>query len=68
MTDWQTIDTAPTDGTPVKTGRIGHLASWGQPTYPITSRFIDGRWTAEFRKGEWCSYDPQPTHWKPLKA
>ncbi len=64
---WETVDSAPLDGTPVLTGKIGPL-SMGVPRYPITSRFLDGKWKAKFREGEWCEYDPQPTHWQASSA
>lgn len=68
MTKWQPIDSAPKDGTPVKAGRITALSIGGVPMYPLTSRFIDGDWHADFgSKGQsrWARYDPQPTHWLP---
>lgn len=63
MTDWQTIDTAPQDGTPVLAGKMNPFLG-GTVLYPLTSRYIGGRWKAKFGD-EWASYDPQPTHWTP---
>lgn len=69
MTDWQTIDSAPTDGSPVKAGKMSRRFSdiGVHVPYALTSRFIDGQWTAEFSKDKWYPYEPQPTHWAPLE-
>jgi hypothetical protein len=65
MFDWRPIETAPTDGTLVEAGTTSHWLGV-IVLHPLTSRFIEGKWTAECNK-EWCPYDPQPTHWRPLK-
>lgn len=66
MSEWQPIETAPKDGHPVRAGKMTErLGGW--VPYPLTSRFLDGRWAAEF-DGKWHSYDPQPTHWMPQQS
>lgn len=70
MTDWKTMDSAPTDGTRVKAGKMSSMFSdigGVYVPYALTSRFIDGMWTAEFSKDKWHPYEPQPTHWAPLE-
>jgi len=67
--EWQGIETAPRDGTPVETGKITPLNQTLGPLYPITSKFMDGKWHANFGSKDqerWAPYDPQPSHWKPL--
>lgn len=61
MGDWQPIETAPKDGTPML------LTYWNdqtQDTLPVTSGFwsrLSDRWWSEIsQKG--C----KPTHWMPL--
>ena len=53
--DWQTIETAPRDGT--------RFIAWWQPCAQVH----DGRWhECQWRDGGW--YHPfftEPTHWKP---
>ena len=63
---WQTIDSAPKDGTEVTTAKKADwIKAFEHFSYPITSRFKNGRWEAEFGHG-WATYEPQPTHWQPL--
>lgn len=66
--DWQPIDTAPKDGSPVRT--MIREAEWvADELYAITSRWIDGKWHANFgskEHEEWKPYSPQPTLWKPV--
>ena len=66
--EWQPIETAPKDGTPVRTlGVKPKLIA--DEMLAITSRFIDGKWHANFGSKEaedWKSYDPQPKVWQPL--
>lgn len=66
---WQTIDSAPTDGTPVRT--VSNPEKIGSAMYAITSRLILGKWHANFgtkEREEWKPYEPQPTHWKPINT
>lgn len=65
MDDWQPIDTAPKDGTPVFAGKV---ARRGVISFPLKQRFVDGRWCAEFGPDDWRSIDPQPSHWTPISA
>lgn len=78
MTAWQTIDTAPKDGTEI----IGcHYTDWGGGTVSVY-----GPWLIAFHRGDWRSSwdgaevieymsdfgteykapDLTPTHWMPL--
>lgn len=69
MTDkWNDISMAPTDGTPVRAGRISIMSIAGQPVYPLISRFIDGKWQCCFGDNRWAPYEPQPTVWQPISA
>ena len=61
---WRSIEEAPKDGTKILAGKMSSFLG-GVVLYPLPSRYIGDRWTAEFSRGEWCSYDPQPTHWMP---
>lgn len=66
MTEWQTIETAPKDGTIIITAaKAEWVKAFDQFTYPLQSKFVDGKWRADFGDGKWSPYDPQPTHWKP---
>ena len=60
---WQPIESAPRDGTDVMAGRP---VAFGWTPHPLRSRYIDGRWRAQFGERDWRSYDPQPTHWMPI--
>lgn len=60
---WKGIESAPRDGTDVMAGRP---VAFGWTPYPLRSRYIDGRWRAQFNERDWRAYDPQPTHWMPL--
>ena len=65
---WRLIKTAPRDGTPVRTGV---RSEWVKAfefiplCTAITSRFIDGKWCADFGDS-WAPITPQPTHWMEL--
>ena len=63
MSEWQPIETAPTDGTVVVVGKL--TDSRLIPAWPIKARFLGDRWMALFPEDEWRPFDPQPTHWKP---
>jgi hypothetical protein len=66
MTDWQSIETAPKDGTIIiAAAKAEWVKAYDQFTYPLRSKFLDDKWQADFGDGKWSSYDPQPTHWKP---
>lgn len=70
MSEWQTIDTAPTNG--VRIIGLG-VNLYGEPHISITSKDRYGRWLNESEvdsdgyggvfPGDW-----QPTHWMPLPA
>ena len=61
MNEWQPIETAPKDGTPILMwdGDMIYVISWYVPQntrYPAQWREADGK--------RYCDYDP--THWMPL--
>lgn len=57
---WQPIESAPRDGTIIRTG-IMH--KWGAILYPSEERFVGGQFVSAH---DGRRYDPQPTHWQPL--
>jgi len=57
---------APLDGTPVRAGTVSAMSIGSAPMYPLTSRYIDEKWQAEFSDGRWAPYDPQPNRWQPI--
>lgn len=62
---WENIESAPRDGSDVIAGkRPWWDRETGWPIYPITSRFIDGKWQANLGD-RWAPYDPQPDVWLP---
>jgi hypothetical protein len=69
VSEWQDISTAPKDGTAVIAAKkSGWITAFSDFPYPLTSRFIDGKWCANFGdidNTSWEPYDPQPSHWKP---
>ncbi len=80
MTDWQPIETAPTDGTPILvTGGYPDVASdyriWSDDEDEYVSSFPSPVIVVWRQHEEWryCSYDSgiygewhEPTHWQPL--
>ena len=62
---WRTMESAPKDGTPIQTGRRSEFWS-GHVFYPLTSKFIEGKWCALFGRNEWAPFDPQPNCWRQL--
>lgn len=65
MSDWQPIETAPKDGTPIKL-----LIPYSPEIFPESDCTDRGFWSAEdscFRfDGDDGPDDIQPTHWMPL--
>ena len=63
MTDWQPIESAPRDGTPV----LLYLND-GQFMSMTTARFSYGQWSLIETGGYASDSDvwPDPTHWMPL--
>ena len=69
MSSWQPIENAPADGTAVKAGKISWILN-DRIAYvgsPVTSRFIGGKWCADFGSDDWKPYEPQPDVWYPLE-
>ena len=77
MTDWQTIDSAPRDGTRILAFRLGAkwiaIAHWERA--PIEGLHHDWQWRILDRDDfpdedpwieDWCSSTYDPTHWMPL--
>jgi hypothetical protein len=64
MSEWQPIETAPTDGSTVRVGKRKFFQLW--PSFPLMARFVDGRWLTDYGNDTWRSFDPQPNCWKPL--
>jgi hypothetical protein len=71
MSEWQPIDTAPKDGTPILAygpeycgnKNITAVLEW----YAFTPRIGGGMWNAVGASGYECECDLQePTHWMPL--
>lgn len=60
--DWQPIETAPKDGTPVRAlcGGITMLST----LYEFTAKWLDGRWCAKFDHDQWRPISPAPSHWR----
>lgn len=58
---WIPISEAPRDGTPVVAAKVSSTSIMSFP-YPLTSRFLDGKWAADMGDDRWEPYDPQPTH------
>ena len=74
MTDWQPIETAPKDWTPILVGR-GRV-NLGDGTYK-NGIVLEAQWDTDERGWYFCGYvggwlqvDPEhpPTHWQPLPA
>jgi hypothetical protein len=61
VSKWRPIAKAPRDGTEVTAAAESRWHTNRFP-YPVTSRFLDGKWCAEFGIEEWKPYEPQPTH------
>lgn len=59
---WKPIEGAPRDGTPVMVAKESSTTPRHFP-YPLTGRFLDGVWKAEFGREDWRSFEPQPTHY-----
>ena len=64
--DWQPIETAPKDGTPVKLGLKCSLRVIGSNA--IKSYFEDGQWFSEYGESGWRRVPAvfYPTHWMAL--
>lgn len=58
MTDWQSIETAPRDGT-------GILAKLPDSDMPHTVKFWRGVWVLAWDHSALVNWD-EPTHWMPL--
>lgn len=66
MSEWQPIETAPKDGAEVLAAKESSRPIGVRFPYPLTSKFLHGVWKAKFGKDDWRSYEPQPTHWRPI--
>lgn len=65
MTDWQPIETAPRDGTPIIVwdGEIRTLTVWGKVSHVPIYGFLEVV-GCDFNDTDLMG--PQPTHWMPL--
>lgn len=66
MSEWQPIETAPMDGTPILCVVKGIYEPTGEPFHPDVAHWDGDEWT-----GTNCEVDNerntyQPTHWMPL--
>jgi hypothetical protein len=59
MTDWQTIETAPKDGSDILIVRLNRVrVGFWRPK--------EGRWGFYGAGGVWAEKNNPPTHWMPL--
>lgn len=66
---FEDIATAPHDGTRIIAGKQSTwVKAFFHVPFPLESRFLAGRWCADFGDDKWLPYDPQPTHWLPPKV
>jgi hypothetical protein len=64
---WQTMDTAPRDGTVI---RAKTATSIGSDLWSFRVKWIDGKWCANFGSAEtedWKTFDPQPLVWRSMR-
>jgi hypothetical protein len=60
---WETIESAPRDGSPIYAGASAKWMKFLFVPYPMLWRWSGQRWVGA--DGE--PYEPQPTHWMPAR-
>lgn len=64
MTEWQSIETAPRDGTRILvTGNLWNYSKCIREYIPVTVYWYDGAWETSYPQKRHAG---EPSHWMPL--